>query len=126
MKNSKTWALWGLVILGGVGTALLITNPPPAIYEEFAVLRLADYLKQEVCSQAPTLMGNSLQAQCLMVVSSSQPQLKQIIAKNTQQQNFLFFSIYKTDLSIGSMLPSYHFETLAVLRNFYIYKSEQR
>jgi hypothetical protein len=126
MKNMKPLALWGLIILGGVGSAMAITNPSPVAYEEFAVLRLTEYLKQEVCSQAPTLLGNSLQAQCLAVVNSSQPQLKQIIARSTQQQNFLLFSIYKTELAVSPMLPSYHVETLAILRSFHIYKTEQR
>ena len=50
----------------------------------------------------------------------------QRLTANTRQQNFIFFSIYTTDLSVSSMIPSYHFETVGALQNFYTYKAQER
>jgi hypothetical protein len=68
------------------------------------------------------------------LVNSNQSEIKQIISQGTERYNFVVFSIYQTELSItqvspflpSGLLPSYHFGTLAVGHQFYIYQAEQQ
>ena len=55
----------------------------------------------------------------------SKIQLKQLISSQTQQQNFLLFSLYRTNLELPAPLPSYEVETIAILKRFYIYSADQ-
>ena len=110
----------GLALIG-VAAVLAITNPSQATYEEFATQAAIDYLGQEVCVKAPLAFG--LQDQCQSALTSNQRQIRQMIAKGTQRQNFGFFSLYKTDLAVTSFLPSYHVEAVGVFQRFIIYKA---
>ncbi len=105
---------------------MALTNPSQEIYEEYAVERLTQYLKDEGCTQAPKIFGDVLLRQCKSLVDTGRPQIAQIITKTTQRQNFLFFSIYRTTLKIGPFLPVYHFETVGVFQNFYIYQAQEQ
>jgi len=124
-----TTSLLGLVLLG-LATATAITNPDQTAYEEFAAQKLGEYLQEDTCAKA----GIALQAPCNSLVKSNQSQIQSLISANTQRQNFLFLSIYKTDMVpgkflpdfLGNTLPSYHFETAGALNNFHIYKVEKR
>ena len=107
----------GLILSGSI---LVITNPGPGNYEEYASNRLNVYLKQDVCPELTKKLRNP----CLILVDFARPQLNSAIAHQTKRQNFLFFSIYETDLSIPSALPDYHFETLGIFDRFYTYCAE--
>ena len=111
----------GGLALMGVAAVLAMTNPGQTAYEDFATQAAIDYLGQEVCVKAPLAFG--LQDQCQSALTSNQQQIRQMIAKGTQRQNFGLFSLYTTDLAITSFLPSYHFETVAVFQRFFIYKA---
>lgn len=126
MKVSQIVAAIGATALAGLGVLMALTNPNRDTYETYAVEQLTTYLKDEACMQAPSLFGNLLQRQCKTLVDSGRPQIKQIISKTTQQQNFVLFSIYRTDLSIGPVLPGYHFETLGIFQHFYIYQIQEQ
>lgn len=115
----------GIVVLAALGTAMAMTNPSQSDYEEYALEQLTDYLKDNVCTQAPKDFDNFLRRQCKTLVDSGRPQLRKMIAENTDQQNFLIFSIYHTELSVGPFLPSYNFETVAAFNKFYIYQAER-
>lgn len=118
----------GLGVLG-LGVAMAVTNPGPNRYNEFAAQRLAEYLKTNACPQAPAVLGGILAAQCVTLVDNNRPQLQQFIAANTQRQNFLLFSLYKTNLSLDgleSIIPSYYFESVGLFQNFVTYKAERR
>jgi hypothetical protein len=73
------------------------------------------YLKDNVCAKASEDFGGFLKRQCNLLVETGSPQVKQLIAETTERHNFIFFSIYRTDLSVSSFLPSYHFESVGVL-----------
>jgi hypothetical protein len=126
MKFLQVVAAIGGVALVGLGVSMALTNPGKDSYEQYAVETLTTYLKDEACMQVPSVFGNALRSQCKSLVDTGRPQIEQIIAQSTQQQNFIFFSIYRTDLEIGSFIPAYHFETLAVFQNFYIYRAEEK
>jgi Domain of unknown function (DUF4359) len=124
-----TASLLGFIVLG-LGVATAVTNPDQATYNEFATQKLSEYLQEDTCAKA----GIALQAPCSSLVKDNQSQIQKLIESNTQRQNLLFLSIYKTDITpgnllpdfIGNSLPSYHFETAGILNSFHIYKVEKQ
>ncbi|MGB3205425.1 MAG: DUF4359 domain-containing protein [Crinalium sp.] len=122
------------VALVGIGAAMALTNPNQDTYEEYAVEQLTRYLQKDICPKAPSILGVSLQSQCNSIIQSNQPQIKQLISRTTQRQNFIIFSVYKTDLSAQTIvpflpqnvLPEYHFETVGAFDNFYTYQAQER
>lgn len=129
MKGLKIGAYLVGMMLVGVGVAMAVTNPSQAAYEDYATEQLTQYLKDNACTQAPNVLGNVLQEQCGALLDNNQTEVRRFIASNTERQNFIILSVYKTDLAIaplGSLVPSYEFETLGVFQRFYIYKALKR
>jgi hypothetical protein len=125
----KSLKIGGYVIGGilvGLAAAMAVTNPGQAAYEDYAAKQLTAYLKSNACTQAPNVLGNLLQNQCAQLLDKNQSQIRRLIANGTDRQNFLFLSIYKTDLSISQLLPSYHFETVGAFQTLHTYKAERR
>ncbi|MFB2975814.1 DUF4359 domain-containing protein [Microseira sp. BLCC-F43] len=122
LKSIKS-ALVGLLAV--VGGAMAIANPSQPQYEEYAIAQLTGYLKDNVCTQAPKDFGEVLPSYCTSLVDVGRPQLQKMISENTDQLNFIFFSIYRTELSIGPFLPGYQFETVAVFHKFYTYQAQK-
>lgn len=116
----------GGVALAGLGAAMALTNPSQDTYQEYAVEKLTTYLKDEACTQAPKAFESFLRRQCKVLVDTARPQLQQIISQATERQNFILFSVYRTDLSIGPFVPAYHFETIGVFHKFYIYQADKQ
>ena len=126
MKSLKIITYIGAAALAGLGVAMAMTNPSPPVYEEYAQQRLTEYLKEDVCAQVPKAFESLLQRNCTILVDSSRPQIQQIISESTERQNLIFFSIYRTDLSLNRLIPSYHFETVGAFHNFFIYTAEKQ
>lgn len=126
MKSLKIAGYIGIAALAGIGVALAVTNPNQSAYEQYAVQRLTEYLKVDVCRKAPDALGGLLKRNCSILVDSTRPQLQQIIAQKTRRQNYILFSIYSTDLSINQLLPAYYFESVGAFQNFYTYKAEEQ
>jgi Domain of unknown function (DUF4359) len=126
----KTGLFLGSMALVGLGVAMAVTNPSPASYEEYATQQLAAYLRDNTCAEA----GELLREGCNKLLNENQSELKQLIATNTVRQNFGIVSIYKTDLSVGELLPSflqklvpsYHFETVGVLSGFHVVEAKKQ
>jgi Domain of unknown function (DUF4359) len=120
--------LVGLVLVG-LGVAMGVTNPSQASYEEYATQQLSAYLKENTCADA----GELLKGVCNQLLNENQSEIQQLISANTERQNFGVVSIYKTDLSVGELLPSflrsgvpsYHFETVGVLNGFHVVKAKK-
>lgn len=125
MKSLKPLASISLFVLVGLVTAMAITNPDSSTYEEYAVEQLTTYLKTDACSQVPKAFETLVQ-NCSSLIDSNRPQIKQIIVRSTQRQNFILFSIYRTNLSITSVVPLYRFQTVGIMQNFYTYSAEQQ
>ncbi|MBW4648730.1 MAG: DUF4359 domain-containing protein [Kastovskya adunca ATA6-11-RM4] len=118
-------AIAGTALIG-VGGAMALTNPGQENYEEYAVEQLTTYLKEEVCTQnIPNTFENFLQRQCVSLVDTGRPQIRQIISETTQRQNYLLFSVYQTDLNVGPFLPAYQFESVGAFQQFYTYQAEK-
>jgi hypothetical protein len=126
MKVIQVVSRIGGVVLLGLGVSMVLTNPGQDTYEEYATEQLTTYLKNEACRQAPNIFGDFLQRHCKTLVDTGRPQIEQIISQKTQRQNFILFSIYRTNLQIGPFLPTYHFETVGIFQNFYIYQTQKQ
>jgi Domain of unknown function (DUF4359) len=118
LTDKRLWAGLAIASVTGLGLAMAATNPSQAAYEAFATQRLSTYLDQDVCSDAPSVLG--LRKECRSLVQSHQTEIRHFVATNTHQQNFIFFSVYTTDLSVGSFIPSYQVETVGVFQRFHI------
>lgn len=115
----------GLITLGVLGGMLVVTNPGQKAYEDYAVTTLSIYLKEDICNQGDGKLGEFLTSQCKSLVDVSRPQLQEFISTKTQRRNFLVFSIYETNLALFESLPSYRFQTVGLLQQFYTYEHEE-
>lgn len=128
MKSSRGFAYVVGVCLLGIGVATAVTNPGQASYEAYATRRLTAYLQDEVCPKAGILEDT-----CSSALVDNQAQIRQFVGRNTERQNFVFWSIYQTELSLGDALPSivsdlvpsYYFESVGIFSSFYTYKAER-
>lgn len=112
----------GLVVLG---VTMAKTNPSQAEYEEYAVQRLTKYVKSDVCKKTPKMLEDLIKLDCNKLVDSANPQVRELVAATTERQDFIIFSIYRTDLKLNSWLPSYTFESVGAFETFYTYSAEQ-
>jgi Domain of unknown function (DUF4359) len=128
MKASRIAVGMGGVVLIGLGSAMAVTNPSSRDYESFAVEHLTEYLKDNACKKLPKELGDFGQQWCQTLgktaIDTGRPQLKQIIAQQTERRNFIVFSVYRTKLNLPPF-PAYEFETLGFLQQFYTYRSEE-
>lgn len=121
--NIKSLGLLGLGTLTCLGGVMVATNPGQDAYENYATQQLVTYLDQQVCAKAPKAFG--LNQECRSLLESNRPQVQKIIADGTQQRNFVFFSLYTTELSVTSFLPKYRVLTLGIFDQFLIYDTLQ-
>ncbi|MBD2569091.1 DUF4359 domain-containing protein [Anabaena lutea] len=125
----KAWTMIASVGAAGIavlGVAMANTNPEQAEYEKYAVQRLTTYLKTDVCQKTPNFLQNLIQLNCNKLVDSANPQIRDIIAATTARQNYVIFSLYRTEIKIDNLLPNYKFESVGAFDNFYTYKAEQQ
>jgi len=109
-----------------LGVTMAKTNPEQPEYEEYAVQRLTKYLQSDVCKKTPNFLENLVHLNCEKLVESANPQIREIISSTTQRQNFFIFSIYRTELKLNSWMPSYKFESVGALNQFYTYTAQQQ
>lgn len=125
MEGLKSFGYIGILTLAVFGAAMAITNPDEPSYEQYAVEQLTTYLTDDVCNQVPKAFENLVKSSCASIVDSSRSEIQQVISRTTYRQNFIFFSIYYTDLSISPAIPFYRFQTVGVMQNFYTYSAEK-
>jgi hypothetical protein len=126
MKPLTIIAYTGAAVgLTALGVTMAKTNPSQVEYEEYAVQRLTEYLKTDVCKKTTNFIENLIRFNCEKLVDSANPQIQEIIAKTTERQNYIIFSTYRTNLKISSWIPSYKFETVGAFDQFYTYTAEK-
>jgi Domain of unknown function (DUF4359) len=125
MKHLNLIQAAGIVALTGLGVTMAIANPSESDYEEYATQQLTTYVKDNVCPQAPKNFNRVLRRYCKSLVDVGRPQLARAIAENTDRYNFIVFSVYRTELSINPLLPTYHFQTIAAFEQFYTFESDK-
>lgn len=116
-------ATFGAVTFACLGTAMAVTNPTPSAYSRYATHQLTDYAESNICAEAPTAFG--LKEECRSLLKSNQAEIQDLIMSHTDRRNFIFFSVYTTDLAIASFLPSYQFQTIGLFQGFYVFGMEQ-
>lgn len=126
MKVLTVITYLGVAGIAVLGVTMARTNPSQTEYEDYAVQRLTQYLKTDVCKKTQGFIENLVNFRCEKVVESISPQMREIIGKTTKEQNYILFSVYRTDLTLDSLIPAYKFETVGAFNNFYTYSAEQR
>lgn len=127
----KTWQVTAGVAgvtTGIVGLGLALTNPGPELYNEYAVEELITYVRENVCQDLPAQL-RQFSEQCRSLsgtfLDTARPQLQSILEANTQRENYLLFSIYRTRLGFPPVVPNYEFETVGILNQFFVYQMEE-
>ncbi len=118
MKYVQVGAIVGGVGLTALGIAMAMTNPNPAVYNAYAFTKLTELAKAN-CQKIPLIK----KSECLSFLNSYQNQIQKIISQKTDRQDFIFFSIYTTHLSIP-FLFSCDIKTLGIFQNLYTYSAE--
>lgn len=109
-----------------VATSMTITNPTQEDYDQYARDQLAEYLKENVCNDVPEELGEFGKRQCRTLVDTGRIPIQQLVAANTERENYFLFSIYRTKFSDLPFLPTYYFETVGVLQQFVVYQAEEQ
>jgi Domain of unknown function (DUF4359) len=126
MKMSKLVIVGAGLGLVGLGVAMAMTNPAPEAFAEFALQQL----REEGCREIPF----GLASRCPQFIDDNRPQLQRLMLNNTKRQDFGLFSLYQTELSTRSlvpdfplmlMLPTFRFQTVGVLGNFYLFEAKK-
>jgi hypothetical protein len=99
------------------------SNPSPTHYKNYATNYLVKYLQENICTTNSKKIKHLWQRECQTLVTIGYPYIGQMIQRTTTRQNFIFFSVYQTDLIFPSPIPSYEFETIAIMDKFYTYES---
>ncbi|MEY2978914.1 MAG: DUF4359 domain-containing protein [Prochlorotrichaceae cyanobacterium] len=124
----------GAILVGAAGI-LGVTNPSPDQYADFAAKKAVTYLETEVCTRKVPIFGNSFQDECVTAVQSpdTQSRVRSLMLENTERQNYVLFSLYKTDLNVqdlipflpGNLLPQYQAESLGILTFFHTFATAE-
>ena len=117
----KAWQIVLLSMLGLCGMGFS-TNPDRAAYETYAIEQVGE-LARDRCSQAPPGLGILLQAPCRAAIESLKPQIRPLLSATTTRQNWLFFSIYSSDISIPALDFKGRVESIGIFNKFCTYKT---
>lgn len=120
----------GIAALGGLAIA---TNPGPEAHGRYAQGLASRYLQEDICNQDLPIVGRRFAADCQKLAASPevQGQMQSLLVKSSDRQNFLFFSLYHTDLSLQDLVPGvprdlvppYQAQTLGVFGQFLVYQA---
>jgi Domain of unknown function (DUF4359) len=121
MTNWQILPLNMALILCGLGGIMALTNPDRSAYETYASEKIGELAKDQ-CNLAPAELGVILQAPCRATIEAFKPHTIATIAATTTRQNAIFFSIYRSDISIP--IANFHakVESIGILNNFWTYK----
>jgi hypothetical protein len=106
----------------GLGGIMALTNPDRSAYEVYAVEQLVNLARNQ-CDRAPSGFRAVLQGPCRAAIESIKPQLGPMLAAATTRQNYILFSIYRSDISIPSANFNAQIESIGILNSFYTYKT---
>jgi hypothetical protein len=135
MKNLRVAAYLTGMVLVGLGVAMAVTNPGEAAYKDYATRRLTQQLQEKECVK----LDASYRDLCkLLDREQGQTLIRRLVETNTERQNYLFLSVYKTNFSTSDILPSflsglfslpeisYQTETVGLFSQFLTYRAEKQ
>jgi len=111
-----------------VGGGLVLTNPGPAAFEDFAADQLVELLTRDLCSDGglPMLMRVVVR-DCPALVRSQRTPLGAWARQGTRRRNFGLFSLYSTNLGGQQLaqwqIPRYKATTLAAAGRFVVLRT---
>jgi hypothetical protein len=118
----------GLVALGG----LVLTNPGPREFEEFAGLQLVELIEGEICHKPslPLMLQMVLQ-NCSALVHSQRQPLGRLAREHSTRLNLGIASVYTTSFGGQQLLddlrlPNYRATTLAAAGQFVVLQTSTR
>jgi Domain of unknown function (DUF4359) len=119
-------ARWQIVLISiltvcGLGGIMTLTNPERADYEDYAVEQLG-HLAISQCDRVPAF-GTVLQEPCRAALAAIKPQIRPMLAAATTRQNFIIFSIYRSNISIPAANFHAKVESIGLFSHFYTYKT---
>ena len=118
---------FGVIVTSFCGL-LILSNPTISEYEEFAIDEITTYIKKEGCNNLSSdllSLKNPCESFLRLLIDTSKIELQKLIYQKTKSQNFILFTIYSTTLEFPAPLPSYEVQTIGILKNFYIYDSQE-
>ena len=123
----KLSVLFTATLVCAAVAVLVITNPGPEAYIQYATTKASRYLSEEVCTDLPAGLGDLLTEQCSEILQSTRPQLETILRDRTKRLNLGVASLYRTSFGIPEFpfLPEYRAETLGIFRQFVTYRVSQ-
>ena len=118
------WQIGLLMIVAGAGLSgvMALTNPSRSAYESFAVDRIGDLAKDK-CDQAPNGLGVLIQGPCRAAIEAYKPQLRPILAATTSRQNWVLFSIYRSNILVPIVNLQVQVESVGIFDRFFVYKT---
>ncbi|HEY9889896.1 MAG TPA: DUF4359 domain-containing protein [Candidatus Obscuribacterales bacterium] len=123
----KLSTLLSLALLALAIAGLVITNPGPESYAQYASAQARTYFSEEVCDDLPPGLGSLLTEQCVDLVQQLQPQLEALMRDRTERLNLGVASLYRTSFGLPEipLLPVYRAETLGIVKRFFTYRLER-
>ena len=126
-NTAMSLRLIGIVafLLSTLGGLMVLTNPNPRDFNQYATETLQHYLKDDLCMQAAKQLNGVVSSYCKSVVDAGKPQMAAVLDRSTVRYNYLLFSIYITTLRLPAPIPHYQFETLGLLEQFYVFDRQE-
>jgi len=123
----KPSALISLLLLTVVTGGLVVTNPSPDAYQDYASQQAEQFFSREVCTELSGNFSELLAGRCEEMLAAVQPQLHSVIRDRTTRINLGVASIYRTSFGIAelTMLPRYEVETLGIVGRFVTYRADR-
>lgn len=120
----KQWqiVLTSILAACGLGGLMALTNPDRSAYEIYAVDRMSDFAKDQ-CDRAPAGLGVLLQGPCRAAIEAYKPQFRPLLSATTSRQNWVLFSIYRSDISIPMVNLNAQVESIGIFDRFFTYKT---
>ena len=118
------WQIGLLMIVAGAGLGgvMALTNPSRSAYESFAVDRIGELAKDK-CDRAPNGLGVFIQGPCRAAIEAYKPELRPILAAATSRQNWVLFSIYRSNILVPIVNLQVQVESIGIFDRFFVYKT---
>ncbi|KEF42848.1 MAG: hypothetical protein ER33_02980 [Cyanobium sp. CACIAM 14] len=98
--------LLGLTAVAAGVIGLIVTNPGPAAFEEFAAEKLTEVATEELCRKEDLpLLARLLIQNCPQLVRSQRKVLGRLAREHSRRYNFGLLSLYGTRLGGEQVLP---------------------